>query len=760
MKKTYLRKLASEGFSIIPVEENKKPKGGWKKYQKEHRTPDEVEQLNAPLYGLVCGYNDVECIDVDLKVIVGLKEQKEWWAEYLQFLKDNIEDLESKVTIVKTKNAGFHILYRCYEVEGNTKIATLKGQSEAIIETRGIGGMVVLYDNYLSSRKYHDMQFITPEERTIIWEISRTYHYTGDMPTEEPKSGSFQTEGISPWADYNSQFTAMDLISDEFDITRRTNNAYIIRRHGASSPHSGYVYKDSGCMYLFSTGTRYPAEQLLSPFAIYAHKYHGGNMTEAARDLYEQGFGTRSMPKIEISKPQLIQEPKITRAQFPIDIFPDQIQSYIIESSNTLGLSIDYMGSSFMWLLSVIIGNSMRIQVKPGWHEVASLWIAVVGKPGIGKTPSINQMIFPLRDLNIREQKEYARQYSKWRDYEAMDKKDKAMAEHVDKPINKQFLVGDITLEALVDLHEQNPNSVGIFKDELAGWFKDMNKYRQGSDLEFWLSSWSGTSISLNRKTSKSAFVDKPMIPVLGGIQPSVFDEFTTGENKENGFVDRILISYPELQVNHYNANNIDQALIEWYTGFVQQFKYDIQSLFLKFNDKGEIQPLNVVFGTEANKEWVRIHDSITDMQNSDDENEYMKSMLPKQKSYIPRFALLINSLWSALDKDNTIPAQVITKQSVLKAEKLSEYFINMSKLVKQDVKEKNELLQAGRAAGTDKYAMLKGMYKANPDLNKTTASEVLGVSRKTVYNMLKQIQDEERNKAKTKGTRNKGTTA
>jgi len=750
MKKAYLRKLASEGFSIIPVEDDKRPKGPWKKYQKEHRTPDEVEALDAPLYGLICGYNDVECIDVDLKVIVGLKEQKEWWSEYLQFLNDNIEDFESKVTIVKTKNAGFHILYRCYEVEGNTKIATLKGQSEAIIETRGIGGMVVLYDNYLSSRRYHDMQFITPEERTIIWEISRTYHYTGDMPTEEPKSGLFEVQGVSPWQEFNQQYSALDLIQDDFEITRRTNSAYIIRRFGAKSPHSGYVYQDSGCMYLFSTGTRYPAEQLLSPFAIYAHKNHNGDMTAAARDLYDQGFGSRAMPKVDVPKMEMPKEPKITRQTFPVDIFPDKVKSYILMSAETLGLSIDYMGASFMWVLSVIVGNSLRMQVKQGWHEVASIWIAVVGKPGIGKTPSINQIIFPLREMNIREQKEYARQFAKWKEYEAMDKKQKEYAEHIDKPVSKQFLVGDITLEALVDLHEQNPNSVGIFKDELAGWFKDMNKYRQGSDLEFWLSSWSGTSISLNRKTSKSAFVDKPMIPVLGGIQPSVFDEFTTGENKENGFVDRILISYPELKVNHYNANSMDPVMSEVWIGILHQIRYRINSIYFKMNEHGDILTTDVVFSEEANKEWIRIHDKLTDMQNSDDENEYMKSMLPKQKSYIPRFALLINTLWSILEKGGTI--EQVSKDNILRAERLSEYFINMSKLVKQDVKEKNELMQAGRAAGSDKYTMLKGMYKANKEFNKTTASEVLGVSRKTVYNMLKQIQDEERNKSKAQG--------
>jgi len=50
MTKSYLRKLSSLGYSIIPVDENKRPIGAWKKYQTEARSPDEVEQLDSPLY--------------------------------------------------------------------------------------------------------------------------------------------------------------------------------------------------------------------------------------------------------------------------------------------------------------------------------------------------------------------------------------------------------------------------------------------------------------------------------------------------------------------------------------------------------------------------------------------------------------------------------------------------------------------------------------------------------------------------------------
>jgi len=742
MTKAYLRKLASEGLSIIPVNENKIPIGKWKDRQTKPYTPDEIEAINAPIWGMVTGINDIECIDVDLKVIVGLAEQKAWWDEYLSFLEDNIEGFRDKVVIARTMNAGYHIIYKCKEPRGSVKIAKLKDKSEAIIESRGKGGYVVLYDKMITNRNYHQIDYITETEREIIWSISRTYNYVSEPLIDEPKKSEYKPQKdteISPWEDFNSRNSAMDLIFDEFTIVRNTASSYIIRRNGATSPHSGYIYKDSGCMYLFSTGTTYPHEKLLTPFAIYSYKYHNGDFTKAASELYSEGYGSRKMPKIEAAEP--IPKEKIDRIKFPIEIFPNEIQQYIIQSSETLGLSIDYMGCSFLWVISLIIGNTIRIEVKPGWQEICTLWIAIVGKPGIGKTPSVNQMIFPLREANIREQKDYQKQYAKWREYEALDKKEKEHNEKIEKPDNKQFIVNDITLEALIDLHEQNPNAVGVFKDELAGWFKDMNKYRQGSDLEFWLSSWSGTSISLNRKTSKNAFVDKPFIPVIGGIQPGVFEEFTTGNNKDNGFVDRILISYPDLEVNYYNNNHMNPDLIEWYRAFIDGIRNLFQNKFLRFNDKGEIENMVAQFDNQASKEWMRIHDKLTDIQNSDEENEYMKSMLPKQKSYIPRFSMILQVVRSAINDDTNM--LVIQKQSILDAEILSDYFINMSKLVKVDMKEKNKLRQiSSMNSSMSPKEQVKAMYRNDPDFNRSHVAEILEVSRITIHRWVKEFEN------------------
>jgi len=745
IKKDYLKKLAGLGYSIIPCEATKKPEQA-KWTTQPCKTPDEIDRMNAALYGCRAGFNDIECIDVDLKVLPSLPDRQKWWDEYISFLSDNISDFFEKVVIAKTMKDGYHIIYKCTAQSGNTKIAKLKGMREAIIESRGKGGQFILYDNFYGENEYHDIKYITEEERDIIWSISKTYNYIEEINLDKPTKKEYHVNEneISPWDDYNKQTAALDIVSDEFTIVRNTSEKYIIRRHGASSPHSGYIYKDSGCMYLFSTGTIYPHEKLLSPFAIYAYKNHYGNFKDAANDLYQKGFGTRRVPKIELEEKPKIDLDKLT---FPIDIFPENIQHYILESANTLNLSIDYMGCSFMWLISVIVGNSLKIELKNGWIENGSLWISLVGKAGIGKTPSINHIIRPIEIINNTHIKRYIKEYAKWVEYDKKDKKEKEHSEEVRKPKKTQFIVNDITLEALIDLHEENKNAVGVFKDELAGWFKDMNKYRQGSDLEFWLSCWSGKAANMNRKTAKSSFVDKPHIPVLGGIQPSIFDQFNTDENKENGFTDRMLISFPDLYVTNYNENEINLDLIYWYDSYIQKFFDLVKREWVQYTDEDDIKPIISVLTQLAKKEWIRIHDQISEMQNSDSENEYMKSMLPKQKSYIPRFAMLLNALWSYDTNNQDCFMSTITKDSMLRAEKLSNYFINMSKKVKIESQEKSDIKSIMYSdKGKNKFDKFNSLYKANKDLNRSQVAELLNVSRVTLNKWINKIDNADNN--------------
>jgi hypothetical protein len=758
---SYCNKLLDTGFSIITVGNNKRPNTQWKKYQTEQITKQQLEKnyniidssyidrdnkereiKKTEKIGICTGFFDVECIDIDLKVLPSLVLQNEFWNEYISFLRRTILDFDKKTVIYKTLSGGYHILYRCKKIGGNTKLAKLKGYTEAIIETRGIGGYIVVYDDKISENGYHNIKEISELDRDAIINCSLYYDYKEenknlDIPQKQSKK--LQFGDVTPWDDYNQKTNIFDIIGNDFDIVDNLSDKYIIRRIGATSDKSGFVYKNSNCMYLFTTGTIYDNEKLYSPFSAYTKKYHNDNFSLSTSDLYKQGFGSRVVVKPDVLDLPIKKDLK--DLNFPIEIFPIQVQNYMIECNQTLDSSIEFMGASFLWLLSVIIGNSCKIEVKRGWYSSANIWIACVGKAGLGKTPSINNIIFPLKKINNEEIKRYIKQSSKYEAYEALDKKEKENAEVIKKPIKTQFIVNDVTIEALVELHEENKNSIGVFKDELAGWFKDMNKYRQGSDLEFWLSSWSNQGVTVNRKTAKNSFVESPVIPVLGGIQPSILTQFFTEENKDNGFIDRMLLVFPHLEIEKYNSNEIKEEVYQWYSDFIIDMYQTVKTHLVKYNLSDEIEPNICKFSDEAKKEWERIYNKITDLQNSDDESEYFKSMLPKQKDYITRFSLILNILESMQTGEDYLQ---ISKKSILDAEKLSDYFINESKKIKYDSIEKNEVKKVIKANETkSKKDQAIEIFKTNPSFKKSEIAEILGISRQLVNKYLKDAKNE-----------------
>ena len=240
----------------------------------------------------------------------------------------------------------------------------------------------------------------------------------------------------------------------------------------------------------------------------------------------------------------------------------------------------------------------------------------------------------------------------------------------------------------------------------------------------------------MTRKTAKSSFIQSPLIPVLGGIQPGIFSQISTLENKDNGFLDRLLVCYPDKEIEHYNRNAIDQEVLDWYEAYMSQFYNLIRKEVLQLNKFGEIEPRVIRFDTEAEQEWERIFNNITDMQNSDDISEYVKSMLSKQKAYIPRFALIINSI-TAYNKSNGF--DWVSKDSLLKAEKLSNYFIAMSKKIKVNSIESSELSELVRSLKNESIERkIQQIQDAIPDFNRSELAEMLNVSRTTIYKHLK----------------------
>ena len=181
--------------------------------------------------------------------------------------------------------------------------------------------------------------------------------------------------------------------------------------------------------------------------------------------------------------------------------------------------------------------------------------------------------------------------------------------------------------------------------------------------------------------------------------------------------------------------------VLDWYSSAIIEMYDLIKTKVITRNIEDEIEPQTVKFSAEANEEWIRIFNEITNTQNSHDENEYMKSMLPKQKSYIPRFALIINTVDCLFSGNGNLLK--VSKESILKAEKLSKYFIAMAKKIKINTVEKHEIKKTlelnTNKSNKEKFAIL---FKENPDLNRTEIGEMLNVTRNTIQRYIKEIED------------------
>jgi hypothetical protein len=246
----------------------------------------------------------------------------------------------------------------------------------------------------------------------------------------------------------------------------------------------------------------------------------------------------------------------------------------------------------------------------------------------------------------------------------------------------------------------------------------------------------------MNRKTAKSSFVESPILPVLGGIQPKILVQFFTEENKDNGFIDRMLTTYPDAFVDKYNEEDMPEHVIEWYNDYIVNFYNHINVDVIKYDPDGEIKSKIALLSKEAKALWIDIFNEITNYQNSDDENEYMKSMYPKQKSYIPRFALLLNTLYYYDNPTNNY-IDLISEEAMKGAVKLSKYFVLMAKKHKLNSMEYSEVkkIVTQNENKTTKEKIIE-ILKKDPTAKVASISSILGVSKKTVYQYINELKE------------------
>jgi len=256
------------GINAIAVNASKQAIFGWKKYQTELITEKELEVQMADArckgIAIICGEvsGNLEVIDIDTKY-----QTYELWEAIRARISDEIY---AKLHVVRTRNNGYHLAYRCEAIEGNLKLATRPASPDelkrtpasktyCIIETRGEGGYVVAPPTEGYEVLQEGINVLEVEEREELMSIMRSFNEVMEEAVIEAHDRpSVKEYGLSPFDDYNRRADIGDILRNHGwqRVGENSERIFMLRPGGDSSAkHSGSWNKDLKLFSVFSTNT-------------------------------------------------------------------------------------------------------------------------------------------------------------------------------------------------------------------------------------------------------------------------------------------------------------------------------------------------------------------------------------------------------------------------------------------------------------------------------------------------------------------------
>jgi putative DNA primase/helicase len=96
-------------------------------------------------------------------------------------------------------------------------------------------------------------------------------------------------------------------------------------------------------------------------------------------------------------------------APFDFDMLPDALTPWARDISERLQCPPDFVAAGIMAALAAVVGRKVGIrpQGKTSWTVVPNIWACIVGRPGVLKSPALEDAVTPLNRLISRAQKKY-----------------------------------------------------------------------------------------------------------------------------------------------------------------------------------------------------------------------------------------------------------------------------------------------------------------------------------------------------------------
>lgn len=349
---------------------------------------------------------------------------------------------------------------------------------------------------------------------------------------------------------------------------------------------------------------------------------------------------------------------------FPVQSLPEPLLSFTKELRDVYSVPSEFPACAALGAVSAALRKKIRLN-NGKYTNYPQLWIMLVAPPGIGKTEPLNLAFKPLAEIDKSSYQNYTESLSHWKTELAEARKDKT--EEPDKPIYKQVLIDDFTPESLYQTMYNNSDSITLFRDELSGWFADFGRYNKSGEIQRYLSMFNNGQFTINRKSQETLLIHKPLLNVIGSIQPNVLNTALNNQNLiDNGFASRFLFAYPQnIKKPHYSDKTVDENITK-----------DFYTLINHLHSLPEIE--EPVYLSDVAKElFIIFSNKLTDKAN-ENSSELLKGMYSKTDIQLLRIALLLHIVKSVYN-DELWSNNLILEDTMQQAIDICEYFITCS---------------------------------------------------------------------------------
>ena len=349
---------------------------------------------------------------------------------------------------------------------------------------------------------------------------------------------------------------------------------------------------------------------------------------------------------------------------FDADLLPVALRGWVMDIAHRMQCPPDFPAVAALVALSSLIGARAVVQPKArdDWQVVPNLWGAVVGRPGVKKSPALSETLKPLNRLQADEFELWQAAHDAWAldckvmamQDDANEKKAKALAgkdpaaarallEPVDTPAEptaRRFIVNDATVEKLGELMQQNPWGTLSYRDELYGLLTGLDKQGQEGSRAFYLQSYDGNQgYTFDRIGRGTVHIPRVCLAMIGGIQPGRIQEYVRGAvaggSADDGLLQRFgLTVWPDTTGEFIHVD-------QWPDTPAKQAAWAVFERLAELQPASETEPTVWRFDDAAQDLFVEWLVPFEIELRGDDLHPAMVSHLSKYRKLIPALALV-----------------------------------------------------------------------------------------------------------------------